>query len=130
MSFGPLAETHSPTGYEEDNSTLVKPMFFHRPSMTSTYDLAESIATLPPESDLDDDQIRKYVGFTAVFTGERSKCTQGGKDELTSTVQSAWQKPPVRRKGGRVGRVSGRHVVRGRQSSPTLEVRRGNRQGW
>ena len=30
--------------------------------------------------------------------------TQGGKDELTScrgTVQSAWQKPPVRRKGGR-----------------------------
>ena len=31
-----------------------------------------------------------------------------------------WQKPPVRRKGGRAGlpaRVSGRHVVRGRQSS-------------
>ena len=50
--------------------------------------------------------------------------TQGGKDEL----QSAWQKPPVRRKGGRAGlpaRVSGRHVVRGRQSSPTLEVRLG-----
>ena len=40
--------------------------------------------------------------------------TQGEKDELTSscgTVQSAWQKPPVRRKGGRAGlpgRVSGR----------------------
>ena len=40
------------------------------------------------------------------------------KGELTScrgTVQSAWQKPPVRRKGGRTGspaRVSGRHVVR------------------
>ena len=57
--------------------------------------------------------------------------TQGGKDELTScrgTVQPAWQKPPVRRKGGRAGlpaRVSGRHVVRGRQSSPTLEVRLG-----
>ena len=31
---------------------------------------------------------------------------QGRKDELTSwrgTVQSAWQKPPVRRKGGRAG---------------------------
>ena len=57
--------------------------------------------------------------------------TQGEKDELTScrgTVQSAWQKPPVRRKGGRAGlpaRVSGRHVVRGRQSSPTREVRLG-----
>ena len=43
----------------------------------------------------------------------------GRKDELTScrgTVPSAWQKPPVRRKGGRAGlpaRVSGRHVVRG-----------------
>ena len=57
--------------------------------------------------------------------------TQGGKDELIScrgTVQSAWKKPPVRRKGGRAAlpaRVSGRHVVRGRQSSPTLEVRLG-----
>ena len=45
-----------------------------------------------------------------------------GKDELTScrgTVQSAWQKPPMRRKGGRAGlpaRVSGRHVVRGTDS--------------
>ena len=51
VSFGPLAETHSPTGYEpkdlteEDNSILVKPMFFHRPSMMSTHDSAESIAT-------------------------------------------------------------------------------------
>ena len=38
------------------------------------------------------------------------------------------KKPPVRRKGGRAGlpaRESGRHVVRGRQSSPTLEVRLG-----
>ena len=56
---------------------------------------------------------------------------QGRKDELTScrgTVWSAWQKPPARRKGGRArlpARVSGRHVVRGRQSSPTLEVRQG-----
>ena len=44
---------------------------------------------------------------------------------MPCTVLSAWQKPPVRRKGGRAGlpaRVSGRHVVRGRQSSPTLEV--------
>ena len=42
-------------------------------------------------------------------------------------------KPPERRKGGRAGlpvRASGRHVVRGRQSSHILEVRPGNRQGW
>ena len=56
---------------------------------------------------------------------------QREKDELTScrgTVQSAWQIPPVSREGGRAGlpaRVSGRLVVRGRQSSPTLEVRLG-----
>ena len=55
MSFGPLAETHSPTVYdptdltEEDTSILVKPMFIHKPSMTSTYDSAESIATHPLE---------------------------------------------------------------------------------
>ena len=51
VSFGSMAETHSPTGYEpkglteESNSMLVKPLFFHRPSMTSTYDSAESVAT-------------------------------------------------------------------------------------
>ena len=58
------------------------------------------------------------------------------KGKLTScrgTVWSVWQKPPVRRKGGRAGlpaRVSGRHVLRGRQSSPILEVRPSNRLGW
>ena len=54
--------------------------------------------------------------------------TQGRKDELTScrgTVLSAWQKTPVSPK-----RVSGRHVVRGRQSSLILEVCTCNRQGW
>ena len=63
-----MAETTSPTGCEpnaknliEVTNTKVKPMFFHRPSMTSTYDSAESIATLPPKSDLDDDQIRNLL---------------------------------------------------------------------
>ena len=36
-------------------------MFFHKPSMTSTYDSAGSVATPPPESDLDDDQIRNIL---------------------------------------------------------------------
>ena len=39
----------------------VTPIFFHRPSVTSTYDSDESIATLPPESDLDDEQMRKML---------------------------------------------------------------------
>ena len=64
VSFGSLADLHSPTDYhpihlaEEDNPVQVKQMFFHRPSMTSPYDFAESIATPPPESDLDDEQVR------------------------------------------------------------------------
>ena len=51
VSIRPLAETQSPTVYEpkdlteEDNSFLVKPMLFHRPSMTSLCYSAESIAT-------------------------------------------------------------------------------------
>ena len=67
VSFGPLTETHSPTGYEpkylteEHNFILVKPMFFHGPSMSSTYESAESIATLPAESDWDDEQIRNML---------------------------------------------------------------------
>ena len=79
VSFGPLAETHPPTGYEpkdlteEDNSGLVKLMFFHRPRVTSTYDSAESIATLPPESDLDDEQIRNALA-SPLYLQERSKC--------------------------------------------------------
>ena len=67
VSLGPLAKTHSPTSYdskettEESNSILVKSMFFHRLSMTSTRDSPESIATLPPESDWDDEQIRNLL---------------------------------------------------------------------
>ena len=62
-SFGRMAEINTLTGYVpkdliDVNDTEVSPMFFHRPSMTSTYDSAESIATPPLESDLDDQQIR------------------------------------------------------------------------
>ena len=63
----PVADTTSPTGYEpnakdliEVTKTEVKPMFFHRPSMASTHDSAESFVTPPPESDLDD-QVRKML---------------------------------------------------------------------
>ena len=57
----------SPTGYEPEDLTeevtsiYVKPMFFQRPNTTSTYDSAESIATPPLESDLDDEQKRNML---------------------------------------------------------------------
>ena len=67
VSFGSLADLHSLAGYEpkdvaeEDSPAQVKPLFFHRPSMTSTCGSAECIATLPPESDLNDEQIRTML---------------------------------------------------------------------
>ena len=74
-----MAIYHPLTGYEpidlaeEDNPVQVRPLFFHRPSMTPTCDSAESIATPPLESDLDGEQIRDHAGFTTVLTGESSK---------------------------------------------------------
>ena len=67
VSSGSLADIHSLAGYEPKdlaekyNLALVRPLFFHRPSMTSTCDSAESIATSAPESDLDDEQIRHML---------------------------------------------------------------------
>ena len=66
---GALAEPPSLTGHEpkqlaehrdlaEHEDLRVKPLFFHRPSIASTYDSAESIVTPPLDSDLDDEQIR------------------------------------------------------------------------
>ena len=43
------------------NNTEVSPIFFHRSSVTSAYNSAESIATLPPESDSDDEQTRDML---------------------------------------------------------------------
>ena len=76
MSFSRLAETHSATGYEpkdlteDDTSVQVKPMLFHRPGMTSTYDSAESIATPLLVSDLDDEQIRNMLA-SPLYVQER-----------------------------------------------------------
>ena len=67
-----MAEPTTFTGYEpkhlaehqdlaEHEDLRVKTLFFHRPSIASTCDSAESIATSPPESDLDDEQIRALL---------------------------------------------------------------------
>ena len=47
------------TEFHED--VRVKPVFFHRPSIASTDDSAESIATPPPESDFTDEQTRNML---------------------------------------------------------------------
>ena len=80
VSIGYLADPTNFTGYKpkdlsENEDLRVKPLLFHRPSLTSTYDAAESIATLPPESDLDDDQIRTMLASPLYLQErERGKC--------------------------------------------------------
>ena len=65
-TYGQLAESNVPTGYQPNDLTEldnieVTPIFFHRPSVTSTHDSAESIAAPPPEPDLDDEQIQNML---------------------------------------------------------------------
>ena len=74
VSFGPVPESTSCTGYEpknliEVNSMEIKPMFFHKPSMTSTCDTSESIATPPSWIGFGWWTNSDYVGFT-VLTAE------------------------------------------------------------
>ena len=63
-----LAEHKDHSHFTEDNQLVeyqdlaehedlrVKPLFFHQPSIASTYDSAESIVTPPPDWDLDDEE--------------------------------------------------------------------------
>ena len=66
-----------------------KPMFFHKPSMTSTCNTSESIATPPPESDLDDDQIRNMVASPLYpqereVSADQSRVDHSFREHLTS----------------------------------------------
>ena len=60
-TFGRPAESNTRACFEpndliEMNNTEVTPIFFHRPSVTSTYASFESIVTPSPGSDVDDEQ--------------------------------------------------------------------------
>ena len=60
--------------FTEHEDLRVKPLSFYQSIIASTCDSAESIATLPLESDLHDQQLRALAGFSIVPTGARSKC--------------------------------------------------------
>ena len=45
----------------EHEDLRVNLLFFHQPSIASTYESAESIMTPLPDSDLDDEQIRALL---------------------------------------------------------------------
>ena len=94
-SFGPVPDSTSPTGYEpnnliEENSMEIKPMFFHEPSMTSTYDTSESIATPPPESDLDDEQLREKLA-SPLHLQERETQVPTDHELITPTEKTQCQ---------------------------------------
>ena len=74
--FGPLAESNTPTGYEPNDLVELDNMekFLNRSVMTSACDSAESIATPPLESDLDDEQIQVMLA-SPLYLQERSKCS-------------------------------------------------------
>ena len=59
-----------PKDLAENYYLCVKQLFFHRLSITSTQDSAESIATSPPEWDLDDGQIRALLA-SPLYSQER-----------------------------------------------------------
>ena len=72
---------YEPMHLVNHDDLCVKPMFFHRPSMTSTSDSAESIATPPLESDLDDDQVRNMLA-RLVLEEQRDHLLAEAKSEI------------------------------------------------
>ena len=91
-----MADALPPTVYEpkdlaEDDDLCVKPLFFHRPSITSTYDSSESIATPPPESDLDDEQIRAPLA-SPLCLQERE--ASADRSHVYRSVRETWCQVP------------------------------------
>ena len=58
--------------YAEHEDLRVKSLFFHQPSVASTYDSADSIVTPLPDSDLDDEQIRALLA-SPLYLQEREE---------------------------------------------------------
>ena len=70
----------------EHKDLRVKPLFFHRPSIDSTYNSAESSASPPPESDLDDERIRALLA--SLYMHERE--ANAGRSQVYHYVRENW----------------------------------------
>ena len=105
VSIGYMADLPPTAGYEPkdlagNDDLCVKPLFFHRPSTTSTYDSVESIATLPHASDLDDEQIRALLASPLYLqereaSADRSQVYHPARENLVSSSsqvpKSTWK---------------------------------------
>ena len=74
----------------EHDDSRVTPQFFHRPSIASTYDSAESIVTPPPDSGLDDEQIRALLASPLYLqereaSADRSQLYHSARENLMSS---------------------------------------------
>ena len=88
-----MADVPPSTGYEpkdlaENDNPCVKLLFFHRHRVKLRLTItAESIATPPPESNLDDEQIRALLA-SPLYLWERNKCgpiTHSVRENLVSS---------------------------------------------
>ena len=98
-----LAESQDHKHFTEDNQLAehedlrVKPLFFHRPSMASTYDSAESIVTPPPDSDLDDEQIRALLASPLFPQGRKENAQRSQVYTLEDkNLMSSSSQDPIR----------------------------------
>ena len=90
-TFGSLSEPQLLTGYERNdlthmNNIEVKPMFFHRPSVTSTCVSAERIAIPPPESGLDDEQVRNMLA-SPLYLHEREASADADRPRVSHSFR-------------------------------------------
>ena len=80
----------------EHKDLRVKPLFFRRPSMASSCDSAESIGTSPPDSDLDDEQIRALLA-SPLYLQEREANAERSQvfDSTRENFKSSSSKDPI-----------------------------------
>ena len=79
----------------EHEDLRVKPLSFHQSIIASTYDSAESIATPPPQSDLDDEQLRALLA-SPLYVQEREACAEHSQvyqSERENLMSSSSQDP-------------------------------------
>ena len=94
---------------------LVKPVFCHTPSMTSTYDSAESIATPPLDSDLDDEQIRSMLA-SPLYLQEREASADRSRVYHSYNESSVSSSSHFRASAGRFAAVFS-HIRKSSQES-------------
>ena len=73
--------------FAEHEDLRIKHLFFHQPSIASTYDSAENIVTTPPDSDLDDVYLQEREANaeqSQVYHSERENLMSNSSQDPTN----------------------------------------------